>query len=78
MSETKKLNFAQMATLNRVAQKRATNDIQNYNEEYGQYNELGVPEYNESHGDYCELASISQQPSIVQHMISHQKQKGNA
>ena len=78
MSEKTDLNFAQMAILNRIAQKRVPNDVQNYNEEYGQYNEFGVPEYNESHGDYCEFAAISQQPSIVQHIIPHQKQKGNA
>ena len=78
MSEKTNLTLAQMAILNRIAQKRTTNNVQNYNEEYGQYNELGVPEYNELHGDYCEFAAIQQQPSMVQSLVLNQKQKGNA
>ena len=62
MTENRKQTFAQQAILNRVAEKNAAvTKMRAYNEEYGQYNECGVPAYNELHGDYSEFAYTPKQ-----------------
>lgn len=70
MTENRKQTFAQQAILNRVAEKNAAvTKMRAYNEEYGQYNECGVPAYNELHGDYSEFAMHQNKTTILNALL---------
>ena len=70
------LTFAQYAILARIAQKSTKTRHSNYNEEYGEYNEQGIPSpYSEQHSDYVEFAGYTTNNKIISTIMKNRGSK---